>query len=464
MNRLPKRLESLRHLDPKKNEESSPPEEEEIKLVCLWAVEFYSPAHTDNLIASLQSLGWKKYKDDDSNNPSLWLDRLKARQQDGWMDLGILIPDDAETFIGMNRHTVPLPEHVSYAIATLHAMTPSLNCITVCFVFDETSEHSPATAFEEALRSHYHTYGLRIKNGWRIFNPHHQKAERVRAIRTALSGEALRWFTAHFPGLFSSGVLAASLPTCEFIVTKEAEPFLSEFSGWQSRQAYASILGLDNYAVWKHQTLPVGIRFPFAAAQDDYHVVVAGKKANLLQETANNPETPTIKEKIFQLNTTVSVWFSVWALLPLLEGYTRRIIQVRDSSFLRSQEPRGKWATSVLERLEAYMMSSVDISAVTKELGDKESVERMLWSVDDFQSIGDASDQDIPLKSFIVDDVSHRAKWIQATDSVLRDQLAQYGSLIGATENVRLQKRISLLTWLLVLFASITIYLTYQSI
>ena len=51
----------LRHYkerDPKENQDSTPPDHEFVDLICLWAVEFYTPAHTDDLVDNLKRLGW----------------------------------------------------------------------------------------------------------------------------------------------------------------------------------------------------------------------------------------------------------------------------------------------------------------------------------------------------------------------------------------------------------------------
>ena len=463
MNRLHKsNLDALRRFDPEGNEKSAPPEDEEVRLVALWAVEFYSPTHTDNLYRSFRRLGWNKNKEDARHDPLLWLDDLRAKQGAGWMSLGMLTPNDNSSFVGMTRHTVPLPDHVAYAMGSIHALTPSLNCIAVCFVFDDESDHSPIKAYDHTLRSYYQTRRVPTEHGWRILRPKDQKARQIRDIRKRLSEDALRWFKEHLPGIFSSGVLVGHFPTCEFIVTKQAEPFDSPFNAFDSWGHYTSILGLDHYAVWKNKTIPVGIRFPFGAFESDYHLIVAGKEAPLIERLNQDAQAADIRSIVFQLNDVVPFWFVTWALLPLLESFTRRIIEVRNASLLRQRHRRTKWFTRVFGILEAYIASSVDISAVAKDLEDRDTVEQLLWPGGDLQSSNEESDREIPLKTLISEDVAHRARWIQETDRVLREQLTQYGALIGAAENVRLQSRIRTLTWVLLVIAVLAIALTQQ--
>ena len=46
-------LEFHKERDPKENCETSPPDDEAVGLHCAWAVEFYTPAHMDNLAKNL---------------------------------------------------------------------------------------------------------------------------------------------------------------------------------------------------------------------------------------------------------------------------------------------------------------------------------------------------------------------------------------------------------------------------
>ena len=56
--------------------------------------------------------------------------------------------------------------------------------------------------------------------------------------------------------------------------------------------------------------------------------------------------------------------------------------------------------------------------------------------------------------------IKERASWLQVADQSVRDRLAQLGSLIDATENVRLQKTVSRLTWVIVSLAVVTLMVT----
>ena len=47
--------------------------------------------------------------------------------------------------------------------------------------------------------------------------------------------------------------------------------------------------------------------------------------------------------------------------------------------------------------------------------------------------------------------IDERAKWLRSTDRNIRDRLSQIGALVGVQENVRLQKKVSALTWVILI-------------
>ena len=127
--------------DPGENAETTPPDDEFIDLNCLWVVEFYTPDQRNNLIDGFRKLGWEYEDTDDVNsrNPVVWLNGPYRRFQGGaWLSLGTLIPEGSERrFLGPT-HRVPLPPGISYAHGKIQNISPSLNCIVICFVLRRT--------------------------------------------------------------------------------------------------------------------------------------------------------------------------------------------------------------------------------------------------------------------------------------------------------------------------------------
>jgi hypothetical protein len=51
-----------RELDPRDNEDTSPPADERIETCCIWVAECYPPSHAAALVSGLKRLGWDEWR------------------------------------------------------------------------------------------------------------------------------------------------------------------------------------------------------------------------------------------------------------------------------------------------------------------------------------------------------------------------------------------------------------------
>ena len=450
---LAERLE----LDPKENFDTTPPKDEFIDLVCLWAVEFYTPAHTDSLIDSLISLGWDRDEGPgELHNPITWLEGLRRNHLGGaWLNLGLLGPNNSKVFWRGPDHKVPLPPNVQYATAGLYSLTPSLVCIVVCFVFDDGS----TGMFDKTLRTDHSTYATPTRSGWQFHRPLNQKSDNIGKCRIELSKLAFDWFALHLPGLFSSGFLGGQLPTCELITTRLYEPFDSLTEGEDLVYGYRWILGIGRDTdAWKYKTTPdVRLKLPDGREQSTrYHGILAMRESLPEHCGADTPTKQSIRDRLYELNLMMPNWLSVWAILPLLEGYTRHIREIRDSAIFRPK--RRQNSLKVLEMLGNHVSFSMDTAAVVAELTPETKTPIYLFRlIGQFEPCHERLDRELSLAASLHCVIRDRANWLQRTDSSLRDQLTQYASILGAAENVRVQRKIGFLTWVLVTFGVATL-------
>ena len=171
--------------DPEKNAKTRPPEDEQIQLHCLWAVEFYTPMHTEDLASAFVRLGWNNEEVFDSGkNPIAWMESLRTRQHgEGWNNLGVLIPPNSKNTMWFSRASrIKLPEHVEYATAHMFNHSPSITCIVIGFIFEEEY----GQIYDRALRQDYKTYNRPLNRGWSIVTPELQKRDQI--IRLAYRG------------------------------------------------------------------------------------------------------------------------------------------------------------------------------------------------------------------------------------------------------------------------------------
>lgn len=457
-------LNQVQELDPIENLETSPPDDEHINLVCLWAAEFYTPSHNEKLVDSFAKLGWDKEKwTRGSGDPIAWLNGLRGDHQGGaWMNLGVLAPHDSKFFSRTQDRIVELPAGVMYATAGMHSLTPSLVCIIVCFVF----EGHWSDTFNSALRTDHRTYATRIKHGWQYHMPRHQKIDRINEIRSNLSQLAATWFSKNLPGLFSSGLSEGELPTCEFITTRLFDPFASRTVQEHSILGYSEIMGISqDRHVWRYEGIPdLKLSLPTGIARGPkLHSILAMREPTPCEDSPDKSGNTTRLNRLQELNMIIPNWLSAWATLPLLEGYTRHIRKIRDSTTFRPRNRQN--LLKVLENLGNHVSFSVDIAAVASELSSDSKIRFPLLHVSgEFELAEQGAPQETSLTTSLTYMIRDRANWLQKTDTALRDQFTQYGSLIGATENVRVQKKLSILTWVLVIFGLSTLLVSIPAL
>ena len=141
----------------------------------------------------------------------------------------------------------------------------------------------------------------------------------------------------------------------------------------------------------------------------------------------------------------------------LVEGYSRRLNRLRDRITEEISRTSHNKAQCTLQGILSDMAYDIDISAITAEL-IAHSREPYLFYRDIEQLKPFHSWQgDETLGEDFLTWISDEASRLQHTDRALRDHLTQFGSLLGATENIRTQKGIFRLTVVVGLIALATL-------
>lgn len=445
-------------IDSRQNVETKPPDDEGIDLYCFWAVEFYTPEHLNALFNGFRELGWEAVESGDRKNsdPVEWISGLRRRHLgSGWMNLGFFIPPESNLFMGGPTHKVPLPEGVKYASGGIHSVSQSLIGVVICFVFEE--EYS--VSFDKALRADRQTFETSRGRISSIHFPITQKSDHVAQIRIEMSTSAASWFRDHLPGVFTLGLLDGELPTCEFVTLQKAEPFPPRPEDGQPEPLYLSILGLNHDAdIWTSVGTP-GLKIKLVSGANRsprFHSTITMKDALPLGRPSdlwNNSRS----SRITRLNLMVPAALTTSAILPLLRGYEQQIRKVRESSIVITM-PRQS-STKALESVGSYLSNCVDISAVASELAEN-SREGLLagFPIEPFQSSPRRnSDEPLILGKVLHSTIRDTAFQLQSSVRSMSEQLTQFGSLLGALEDIRTQKEISNLTKVLVVLTVVIV-------
>lgn len=456
--RMDETLASYREQDWERNAYTSPSEQEQIDMGCAWGIELYTPSFTDGLVDSFRKLGWRPDDHSDpSRDPEAWLYGLRRHHYgDAWMNLGYLLPKATSLpFVGVDKHETPLPACARYATAGIYSISPSLVAVVVCFVFNDCT----SSRFDKALRSNRQTYTTPLRRGHQIHGPVAQKTDSVRDIRVDVTRQIGKWFWENLPGLFSSGLLDYEIPTCELVTLREATPFPLQMGGNGDFIGYLGVLGMmRDFNAWKSSTTP-GLKFRMADRTEGslrYHSILAINERQHIDGMPDYWGSTERASRVSHIDQVASNLLSLWSILPMLEGFTQHLHDVRDLASFKRKSRIGP--AKLLERLGGSVASNVDIASVTAELAMYcDQGFQLIHSDEHFDLCDDRYyNTEVSLRKHLERIISEQVKWLQGTDRSIRDHLTQYGSLIGAMENIRTQRTIIRLTWMLIVLTIAT--------
>ena len=430
-------------------------------MLSVWAIEFYTPAHMDELLSSLERLGWTE---DGARNPVEWIKhRGASRYSQAWMPLGPIIPYDISDPYITRSLRAHLPPNVQHAFGDVYCFTPSLIAIVLEFAFDE--EHS--RILDDALRQERESFVTPIPTGYRIHDPGTQRVSHVDEIRKRTRLLITDWFSENIPGLCSAGLLEGDFPTCEFVTLRKVQPFPAVGEDGDDFQWYLHDLGLSNsHGSWESSRMPALRFYPASSYRNvpNYHSMLAIHEASwvkqdLQADTGNSRET-----RLHRMHRRVAGMLGIWAIDVLLQGYAQHFRELRNSGFLRSTQPKS--AVKALRRIGDSVSYSLDIAAVTDELASLVRTKRPLGlEVESFVPRPDAPDYwwEGTLGQLIQKQVGDNANWLRSMDSAVRDHLAQYDTILGIMEDIRLQKKIALLTYAMLALTLVLAILTFMT-
>lgn len=445
-----------RERDAENNQRTTPPDSETIDLCCIWGVEFFTPSHRDALLAGVQRFGWKQEGRRNLRDIEEWVDKSGKHfpgVRGAWLNLGLVSSSDSP-YIGpsgtndMTRRQVYTdalpPHHVTEVTGCLTSITSSLFCVIMCFILDDDY----AKRLDVVLKTDRQT-NYQITPYYRdVLNPERQKIDDVKQVRHELKATVTNWFSTNFRGLFSSGLLQGEMPTCELVSLRDAEPFsISK----QLDSYFLRLIGLESsYDAWVSTEIP-GLKLSLqdiANISPEYHAILTMKECHLSDESLEKSMGWSGRQaRTLYVDKSVNEGLlHLWALLPMLDGYGSHLRALRDSTILKPN-PRQN-SIRVLDELAGNVSFSIDIDAVTSEL--QSLAEPELWKLLPIPTFVPIRPQGYPegytLAESLCTAIAERALRLQKTDRSLRDHGTQYGALVGAVENVRLQKQIKYFT------------------
>ena len=143
------------------------------------------------------------------------------------------------------------------------------------------------------------------------------------------------------------------------------------------------------------------------------------------------------------------------------KGIANALTAMRDSASPRS----GRSANRIrnLRELNEHLSYTVDIAAVTRELVPfAKSGSPFDREIEDFEPCRSQEyEPGYTLVKGIASYIARSAAWVGETERSLRDHLAQVGSLVGALETIQLQRKLNVLTWILLALTGVLLTKPY---
>ena len=440
-------LKQRRGHDQIENARSAPPEDEYVDLCCMWAVEFYTPAHMDKLAEYAAHLD-KAARSVWPNAPTIssWLnDAIGHPSRFSWMDLGTWLPKGSIHRDPLLDPEIDLPDSVSWATGRISSISSSIVAVVVCFVFDDEFSE----CFDRALRVDKTTYAVPHRVGMSFVGTEMQKQKDIDLIRVQMSERVASWFQVTIPGVFSGGLLGGQLPTCEFLTLRKAEPFAAPEQSAYPDGRYMRILGVDgDWTAWEYTPMP-GLRFQPDSRSDNgprFHSILAMNEQIWLNADMQTYGAVPRWGGVNFVSQLMPDVLCYWALWPLLVGYTGKITSARNSEANKIGKTTN--VAKTLERVGGHMADLSDMEAIATDLAEIQLPRRMP-SYDGARFKRCQSElyaENDNLLEMLVERTTERAKWLRITGQSLSNQFSQLGTMIAATKNVRLQSAITRLT------------------
>ena len=425
------------------NVASTPREDEHIGVRCLWAVEYYSASHIDGMLENLRRLGWLGERSMfEAEDPASWLSKSRRDGLGGWKTLGYLVSQRTVADLPGEKRTARLPAGVDYAHLTLGLLTPSLVTVVVCFTFNDER----SGVLEDALRTDRQTCTKKTPRGWEYYQPGSQKVIHLRQIRHDLVRLATEWFSENLPGVFSSAPLDRDVPTCELLTFRKADPIPYQHEEDDIVRMYLMMLGVywdTNTWVMANQT---GVKFSLP------HSVFYGPPNHCVL-TASESEIDNGNPHHYGDQQTMQTVLCAWGILALLGGYEHRMRKVRDSVSSASRQPKD--ITDALDEMVAS--DSIDIMAIITEIASAPRGLRLFGPMTRIESRRSELARVESLNEMFRDAIRNGAINLKEIERATNDRLTQFGSLVGVRENVRLQRKIATLTWVLVVIGAASV-------
>ncbi|WP_418187424.1 hypothetical protein ACNSOP_00990 [Aliarcobacter lanthieri] len=458
--------------DPKENLETTPPSDEKIRIPCIWAFEVFPPEYIENFHKSIERLGWNKEK---NGGLDYFQDTLHdMRHQNytgGWINLGYILDESSKNIMpGFRR--AQIPNKIHQINASIFQPVPSTSILICQFIFKENEND----ILEKVLREKYTTYAHQNNKSYSIKTPFHQKLDAIKLELEKLNNICSEWMKENFQGIYASNFIKENHPVCNLITLTKNTPYEKNDSS-KHCYSYLDILNLNNrHNAWidkKQNGLYLTISTDRNRVREKLILSYNENTNQILNDEGikiygGNKASATLNSLTHELDYTLGTW----VLDVLLNSYSYKINDLRDL-YGKSNRKNLKQSISRLSELDhEVLQSQKNIIPFISEMKHfcKDNFIHM-YDIREFILLENKTDNPREFFKNINSSFKFQIELLEQNQKMLKETSTAVREINGllvsdkiAKTNIRLQKRMQIMTNLMTLFAFITVVIAIYAI
>ena len=275
---------------------------------------------------------------------------------------------------------------------------------------------------------------------------------------------ASQWFRSNLPGLFADEGGSNTHPTCEFLTLRTAVPFPDKNTSLDSNNVWLNLLGLyHSDSAWTCRGID-GLKFArhlYEETTGQPHAILVARLDALLSDQREQFGGESRGSMVDWIDSIAISLVSRWGVVCMLNDHQRYLNRFRDL-MMRSRPYKGT-SHDVLEHACKRLARSVDISSMVSELRGGSGEPNIFWGdfeefLSDRPLFGDEDNSALSVE--LERQIQSRAERIRREDQASRRIVNEYGNMLGTRENLRLQKRVVLLTTVIAILTVVIVVST----
>ena len=242
-------------------------------------------------------------------------------------------------------------------------------------------------------------------------------------------------------------------------------PFPPREDGSPRSDGFLTALDIDiDVNAWEYEGIP-GLKFAWPLMHDrsqENHAIIAANEGDFSDEAIRHYGGRNGRSLSSYVDDHINVLLGRWALLGVVVKLQQQFSAIRESAHILNRS--NKDALRALKRISDLFSKCVDSGTVADELSQFSSdAGYFSHDVADFRPCWPEyyRDKDITISNLLCESVSHQSRMLTGSSESVRTLLAQQNAALGTVENVRLQRKV---TWLTLIILVLTLVMAWGAL